>query len=200
LQLIGKLRSFASTDKVPCFLFIGWLEREKGIFELLEACSSLIKKHDFRLIIAGRGHAEQEAQAFVKARFLENVVEFSGWVEKEGKEALLRQADILVLPSWAEGFPNAIVEAMAAKLAVVVTAVGNIPDLISDECQAILVPPKDIKALEQSMDRLLLKPQFRVDIAERGHSFACDNFSVTQGVAKLIWAIDAAIAENNKRK
>jgi glycosyltransferase involved in cell wall biosynthesis len=200
LQSIGRSRSFKSIDKAVCLLFIGWLEKEKGIFELLEASSSLIKKHNLRLIIAGRGHAEQEARVFVKTRGLEDVVEFLGWVEGEGKAALLRRADILILPSWAEGFPNAIIEAMAAKLAVVVTTVGNVPDLITDGQQALLVPPKDNKALELAMDRLLVEPKFRKELAERGHDFARDNFSVKQGVAKLTSVIDAAIAINNKRK
>jgi glycosyltransferase involved in cell wall biosynthesis len=197
---IGESRSFTSTDKAPCLLFLGWLEIEKGIFELLEASLSLSKKHDFRLIIAGRGHAEEQALAFVQSNGLEDTVEFAGWVDGEAKEALLTKADILILPSWAEGFPNAIIEAMAAKLAVVVTTVGNIPDLITDGQQALLVPPKDKKALERAMYRLLLEPQFRAELAVRGHTFARDNFSVAQGVAKLTSVIDAAITENNNIK
>jgi glycosyltransferase involved in cell wall biosynthesis len=197
---IGESRSFTPINKAPCLLFLGWLEIEKGIFELLEASLSLSKKHDFRLIIAGRGHAEEQALAFVRSNGLEDAVEFAGWVDGEAKGALLAKADILILPSWAEGFPNAIIEAMAAKLAVVVTTVGNVPDLITDGQQALLVPPKDNKALELAIDRLLLEPQFRAELAERGHVFARDNFSVTQGVAKLTSVIDAAIAMNNKEK
>lgn len=181
-------------------LFLGWLERGKGILELLEASLSLSKKYEFRLIIAGRGHAEEQARAFVQSHGLEDFVEFAGWVAGEAKEALLAKADILILPSWAEGFPNAIVEAMAAKMAVVVTTVGNVPDLITDRQQALLVPPKDKEALERAIEQLLLDPQFRVELAERGHAFARDNFSVEQGVAKLTAVIDAAITEGKRSK
>ena len=194
---IGESRSFRSVAGVPCLLYLGWLDKEKGIFELLAASLSLSKKHLFRLLIAGRGNAEVQARAFVQSHDLENVIEFVGWVEGEAKQELLTKSDILILPSWAEGFPNAIIEAMAAKLAVVVTTVGNIPDLITDEQQALLVPPKDNEALELAIDRLLLEPQFRAELAERGHAFARDNFSVTQGVANLTSVIDAAIAVNN---
>ena len=197
---IGESRSLTSLDKRPCLLYLGWLDIEKGIFELLAACLSLSKKHEFQLLIAGRGNAEVMARGFVQFHALQDVIEFVGWVEGEAKEALLMKADILILPSWAEGFPNAIIEAMSAKLAVVVTTVGNVPDLITDGKQALLVPPKDNKALELAMDRLLLEPQFRVELAERGHAFARDNFSVTQGLDKLTSVIDAAIALKIKRK
>ncbi len=198
LLLIGESRSFKSIDKTPCLLFLGWLEKEKGIFELLEVTLSLTKKHDFRLIIAGRGNAEACARTFVQSHNLEEVIEFSGWIDGSAKEALLARADILILPSWTEGFPNAIIEAMAAKLAVVVTAVGNVPDLIVNGQQALVVPPKDNDALERAIDCLLIDPQFRVELAERGHSFTRDNFSDTLGVAKLTAVINEAIAEDKK--
>lgn len=200
MLMMGESRSLTSIEKVPCLLFLGWLEREKGIFELLEASLSNSKMHDFRLIIAGRGHAEKQARAFVQLNGLEDVIEFAGWVDGEAKEELLLKSDILIMPSWAEGFPNVIIEAMATKLAVVVSTVGNIPDFITDGQQALLVPPKDNKALELAMDRLLLEPQFRAELAERGYAFARDNFSVTQGVANLTSVIDAAISVNNLRK
>ena len=154
---------------------------------------------DFHLMIAGRGHAEQEARAFVQANGLERVVRFCGWVEGGAKEELLRRADILILPSWAEGFPNAVVEAMAAKLAVIVTAVGNIPGLLVNEEHALIVQPKSVGTLAEAMSRLLLDPQFRLQLADRAHSFARDTFSVRQGVASLIRVIDDAIEMNSKR-
>lgn len=200
IMTIGAARSFASAIDVPCLLFLGWLEREKGIFELLDVCLSLSKKYRFRLIIAGRGCAEEDARTFVQSQGLENVIEFAGWVQGEEKLALLTKSDVLILPSWAEGFPNAVIEAMAVKLAVVVTAVGNVPDLISDRQQALLVQPKDAEALKLAVEQLLFDKQFRRELAERGYEFALNNFSVDQGVAKLIEVIDAAIAEGNGPK
>jgi len=127
-------------------------------------------------------------------------VEFAGWVLDAEKEALLRCADILVLPSWAEGFPNAIIEAMAAKVAVVVTAVGNVPDLIHDGQEAMLVPPKDVEALRCAIELLLEDSAFRWKVAEQGHAFACENFSVDKGVARLTEVIQSAIQEKNNNK
>lgn len=199
LLRIGDSRSFASTIGAPRLLFLGWLERTKGVFELLEACLSLSKTHKFQLVIAGKGQAEADSRAFVQSQGLQGIVEFVGWVGGEEKEAQLAKADILVLPSWVEGFPNAIVEAMSAKLAVVVTAVGNVPDLITDRQQALLVPPKNRVALEQAIELLLIDRPFREALAGRGHAFARENFSVEQGVTKLTAVIDAVIAERKNR-
>ena len=195
LLTIGGARNLESERGVPRLLFLGWLERAKGCFELLEACLLLSKRYEFRLTIAGRGYAENEARDFVFTHGLEDIIEFAGWVQGDVKDGLLAKSDILVLPSWAEGFPNVIVEAMAAKLAVIVTTVGNVPGLIVDREQAFLVPPKDHMALASAIEELLLNPELRIELADRGYDFARNNFSVDQAVVKLIKVIDTAITE-----
>jgi glycosyltransferase involved in cell wall biosynthesis len=107
-------------------LFLGWVEREKGIFELLEACRALSDRYAFRLTIAGKGRAEHAVKDFVAEHGLANRVAHVGWMKGEGLLRVLENADVLVLPSWAEGLPNAMIEGMAAGLAVVVSSVGNV--------------------------------------------------------------------------
>lgn len=194
---IGNCRRFVDYLIIPTVLFLGWLEREKGIFELLEACRELFYKGcKFKLIIAGRGHAEFMSKSFVDSNNLQGDVEFVGWVQGVQKEALLKTADILVLPSWAEGFPNAIIEAMATKVAVIVSSVGNIPDIITDRQEAILIPPKNTRALQSAIGELLKDTSLRREIAERGYVFARENFSVEIGITKLTSVIKEAICEN----
>jgi len=197
LMAIGEKRTKRDASRTPRLLFLGWLEKEKGIFELLNACLALAKDHDFHVTVAGGGHAEEPAKAFVQANGLEGFVDFAGWVGGEHKEQLLADTDILVLPSWEEGFPNAIIEAMAAKLAVIVTAVGNVPDLLTDGKEALIVPRKDEEVLGGAIGKLLHDEAFREQLAEQGHIFARDNFSVGPNVSKLIAVIDAAIVEKS---
>ena len=196
---LGAARTLSADPHTPTLLFLGWLEREKGIFEYLEACLEASKRYQFKLVIAGRGHAEQEARAFVTANNLQDIVEFVGWVRGADKETLLSNADILVLPSWAEGFPNVIIEAMAAKVAVIVTTVGNIPDLITDRQEAILVPPKDSLALGLAIEVLLKDVEFRNGLAERGHVFTFEKFSVEKVVPQLTLTIEQAIEHKRKK-
>ena len=177
----------------PTFLFLGWLEKEKGIFELLDACLDISRICQFSLVIAGRGRAEQEARDFVIANCLQDCVEFVGWVQGADKDDLLKKADVLVLPSWAEGFPNVIIEAMAAKVAVIVTAVGNVPGLITDRQEALLIPPKDSAALGRALELLLRDAELRRRLTETGYLFAQENFSVEKVGAKLALTIEQAI-------
>lgn len=195
LLAIGESRILKARIDIKTILFLGWLEKRKGIFELLEACRELRSTCRFKLVIAGRGHAEEETRQIVDAYGLGEIVTFCGWVEGEQKDTLLAQSDILVLPSWAEGFPNVVIEAMAAKMSVVATLVGNLPDIIQDGQQALLVPPKDSSALKNAIEQLLNDSSLRIRLANAGHNFARDTFSVERGVNALITVIDAAIFE-----
>src|SRR6185503_4308052 len=125
---IGRRRDLSSRSGPVRLLFLGWLDREKGVVELLEACGRLHPAHSFVLRIAGQGNASELALSLVKSRGLASIVRFDGWLTGSAVEEALMESDVLVLPSWAEGLPNAMIEAMAAKLAVVVSAVGNVPD------------------------------------------------------------------------
>ncbi len=197
---IGGSRTEFIPGHRPQLLFLGWLEKEKGIFELLHALLILSKRYCFILTIAGRGHAEMEARDFVKDNNMEGVVEFVGWVEGAEKNALMSKADILVLPSWAEGFPNVIIEAMASKIAVIVSRVGTVPDIVVDKQQALLVAPKSIEDLMLAFTTLLDSPAVLRSIANKGYDFARNNFSVEMGAKKMTLVIQRAIEEVKSKK
>lgn len=194
---IGRERECGGSQEHPCrLLFLGWLEDHKGIFELLEACRQLDHEMSFSLTIAGRGNAEEEARSIVESSGLDRQVEFVGWVSGENREKLLRFSDILVLPSWHEGFPNAMIEAMAAGLAVVVSAVGNVPDVVTDGMEARLVPPRDVPALRDALRRMIDDREETTAIARRGHAFAAENYAVEPAVELLSRAIERAVKNN----
>lgn len=191
LLTIGQNRKFKKQGDTIQLLFLGWLEENKGIFDLLNVCLLLSHTYDFKLVIAGRGHAEEDARSFIESNQLDTVVEFAGWVQGYNKEELLAKSDILVLPSWAEGFPNAIIEAMSTKMAVITSSVGNIPTIIANEIQALLIPAKNRGQLQLAIEQLLLDSHFREDLSERGYAFAKNNFSIELASTKLITLIDS---------
>jgi glycosyltransferase involved in cell wall biosynthesis len=80
---------------------------------------------------------------------------------KDEIRRLYAEADIFVLPTYREGFPNVVLEAMAAALPVVATTVGAIPDAVRDGEEGILVPPRDPAALQAALRRLVEDPQLR---------------------------------------
>jgi len=193
LLAIGRSRRTRPSGLPVRLLFLGWLEDHKGVFELLEACRELLPSHSFQLTLAGRGDAETRAKEFVEREGLGGVVAFAGWVRGDELLALFSESDVLVLPSWHEGFPNAMIEAMAAGLAVVVSAVGNVPDVVTNGEEALLVPPKDAAALAAALGRVMDDGELRNALAMRGLAFAAGSYGVEQGVARLTKAINEAV-------
>lgn len=181
-------------------LFLGWLERDKGIFELLEACRRLASGRRFALDVAGEGNASADARAFVARHGLHELVCFHGWLRGQQLHEALAAADVLVLPSWAEGLPNAMVEAMAAGLAVVVSAVGAIPEIITDRRSGMLVEPRNPESLERALGATLDDRELRESMAREGYRIAARDFGVEEAVARLMQEIDSAVAAGRERR
>lgn len=194
LLAIGAARAPAPPGLPLRLLFLGWLEPEKGVFELIDACAGLPHETAFSLTIAGKGHAEAPARERVTASGLAERVHFAGWIEGVELQQALAAHDVLVLPSWAEGLPNAMIESMAAGLAVVVTAVGNIPDVVVDGEHALLVPPRNVAALRAALLRVLGDPALHRRLQSGGHGLAASGFSVEPAMDKLAAAVLDAIA------
>ena len=173
----------------PRALFAGWLDREKGIAELLEASRGLATQHRFTLYLAGEGNMSAAARAFVAEHRLEEVVRFCGWLPEEQLREQYAQADIFVLPSWSEGLPNALIEAMAAGLAIIATPVGNITTAVEDGTSALLVPPRDPVALRGALERLLADGELRQALGSAAHEVAALKFAAEPAVDRIIAAV-----------
>jgi glycosyltransferase involved in cell wall biosynthesis len=175
-------------------VFVGWLEREKGIFELIDACRQLHPDRKFTLDIVGDGHASAEALVLVTRHGLNDVVRFRGWLKVPELTQTLTDCDVLVLPSWAEGLPNAVVEAMAARLAVVVTGVGAIPDVITDHRSGLLVTPQDSQSLRVAMAEVIDDDALRERLAAEAYKIAVRDFGVEAAADKLLLEIKNTVA------
>lgn len=193
---IGERRSFDPEIGRPIrIVFVGWVEKEKGVFDLLEACRRFGGAFDFELQIVGDGTARSAAEGLSTAYGLASRVRFRGWLPARSLRDVLEVSDIFVLPSWAEGFPNAMIEAMAARLPVVVTRVGGIPDIIEDRVSGLLVDPRSPAALSQSLSELMTQVDMRRSIADAGYRLAIDRFSTNAATAKFLEAIALALRE-----
>lgn len=136
-------------------LFLGALLPAKGVDDLLQGFAALWQlRPQARLVLAGSGPEEPVLRRRVDELGLSSCVSFAGWLGPQAKLQALAGARMLVLPSHLEAQPMVLLEAMAAGVPVVSTAVGGVPDLISDGDHGLLVPPKDPAALCLSMLRL----------------------------------------------
>lgn len=136
-------------------LFLGALIQRKGVIDLLQAIEKLSQKgvSNFKLLIAGAGDEESKLKEFVKENGLDSKVSFLGWISKEQKPKLLKSTDILVLPSYNEGLPIAILEAMSYGLPIISTNVGSISEVVSDN--GFLISPGDVVLLTEYLERLI---------------------------------------------
>ena len=193
LLAIGESRTYKKSDDIVRILFVGWLEKKKGVEELLKVCKSMLNKRSFVLDIVGEGGYSEKAREIVFKFGIENKVNFRGWLKEKDLENIFEKSDIFVLPSWNEGLPNAMIEAMATKLPVVVTSVGNIPDIVTDGIDALLVPPKNINALEHSLLKLIDSPSLRQELGNSAFLLAKSEWGVDQAIDKLMSVINSDI-------
>lgn len=135
-------------------LFLGRLGIRKGIYDLIEAMRTLRERGlETHLECGGDGEVEQVKETVRKVG-LESSVNVLGWITGSNKTQLLEEADVYILPSYNEGLPIAILEAMAYGLPVITTPVGGIPEAIEDGVEGFLVPPGSIADLADRIGRL----------------------------------------------
>jgi glycosyltransferase involved in cell wall biosynthesis len=145
-------------DGIVNFLFVGWLERAKGVAELMEAVVLLQPiAPRFRLHLVGSGAMESEVSSVIRNLPAGNVITY-GWMSSSEVKHLQSKCQVFVLPSHNEGFPNALLEAMAEGLAVISTSVGAIPDSIMSGSNGLLVAPKSVQELAGAMRSYIEDP------------------------------------------
>src|SRR5688572_3714674 len=133
----------ALQDRPNLVLFLGKLEARKGVFDLLEALAAARSTvPDLRLVCAGDGDRSGVAR-YAERLGIADAVKFTGWVGPSGKRALLDAAAVFALPSYAEGMPVSLVEAMAAGIPIIASSAGGIPEAVVDGVTGYLVAPGD---------------------------------------------------------
>jgi glycosyltransferase involved in cell wall biosynthesis len=142
---------------VTTVLTVANLRKEKAHEVLLGAAARLAPRHpQLKFLIAGDGPRYAELRALAQRLDVEHQVRFLG--HTEDVPSLLAQADVFVLPSRSEAFPNGAIEAMAAGLPVIASRVGGLLDLIEDGRTGVLVPPDDSQALAAAIESMVVAP------------------------------------------
>lgn len=165
-------------------LFLGRICREKGIGELLKVISELKKNYqDIHLYLGGIWE-DNDFQKEVEK--LSECVTWLGWISGKVKEKYLGECDIFVLPSYFEGQPVALLEAMAYGCAIVASETGGIPHMITDGQTGILVTPRDEVALRQGIERALTDRELCHRLGENARHKVQDEFSIDKNMEELL--------------
>ena len=157
-------------------LFLARLEKEKGIYEALETYRLLKQKYPpVSLIIAGAGSQLSGAIRYVSDQGLTDV-SFTGYVERTAKDQVFRTADAYLFPSYSEGLPISVLEAMACGLPIVTSAVGGLRDFFQDGMMGFATESRNPEVLASLLSRLICDPSLCSRISSYNRNYARDHF------------------------
>lgn len=167
-------------------IFVGRLDPVKGASLLIEAMARVVPDHpDARLTLVGDGPARVLAEKKVAQLGLEHVVTFAGFQSQGAVAALLDESDMLVLPSFAEGVPVVLMEAMASRIPVIATRVAGVPELVADGVVGYTIPPGDVATLAERIGRLMKSPELAAMMGQAGRQLVKSDFNIEKEGAWL---------------
>lgn len=170
----------------PVILYIGRLVPEKGQAILLEAVARLTERRiDVELQLAGDGSLRPELERIAARLGIADRVSFLGAVGQEELHGLYERAAIFCLPSFAEGVPVVLMEAMAMGLPVVTTRIAGIPELVEHERSGVLVAPGRADELTDSLAGLLEEPELRQNLGANGRQAVAQGFDSEDSATRL---------------
>jgi glycosyltransferase involved in cell wall biosynthesis len=179
------------------FGFAARMEKLKGPMILMEAFAAT---HDcvpnVRLMVAGDGSQKERVTALARSLNVSPHYHYTGvYTRPDERTAFMHDLDVFVMPSFTEGTPNSIIEAMASGKPIIASAVGGIPDMIDSE-SGILVPPGDTRALAAAMTLLAQDPQRRIRMGRAAQGRYRRLFS-PDAVVPLVLETYTRVAEGN---
>ena len=177
--------ALSSGKRLVC---VGRLCEQKGQLLLIEAAHRLTAEGtDFELVLAGDGEFRPAIEALISHYRLQEKVRISGWISNDQVQKEILAARALVLPSFAEGLPVVLMEAMALRRPVISTYVAGIPELVIPGEHGWLVPAGDVDALTKALRTCLDAPdEVLARMGDAAHQRALDRHSTSQGAGKLI--------------
>lgn len=167
-------------------VYLARIEKRKGFFDLMKVMPNLAKKFpNLELYVAGQGDVEM-ANTLVKEYGLERNVFILGYIDSVKRDEILKMGHILVFPSYNEGLPMSLLEAMSYGLVPITTPVGGIPDVVVQNKNGLLVNPGDTEALKKSIDYLLTSPNKYADLSENARNDVDRDFNYKNYGSKLM--------------
>jgi glycosyltransferase involved in cell wall biosynthesis len=176
-------------------LTLGRLGKPKGTYDILKAIPHVLKTSpDVEFWLGGDGDLDQ-VKSILAAEPWGQHVRLLGWVTGEEKDRVLSSATLFILPSYNEGMPLAVLEAMAYGLPVISTPVGGIPEIIVDGKTGLLVNPGDVQALSDRISLLLRNPDLCQKLGTNARRLVEDKFLVDVIMQQLYSLYDTLLKE-----
>lgn len=175
-------------EKKNYILFSGTVYEGKGYKDLIRAFAKVAADHsEWKIVLAGNGEVEQ-ARILAEELGISEQVDLLGWVNGEAKHKAFSEAKALCLPSYAEGFPMAVLDAWAYGLPVVTTPVGGVPDVAIDGENMLLFNSGDIDTLAMKLSQVMNNEELRKKLSAESLKMAEGKFNlntITEQVAEI---------------
>jgi glycosyltransferase involved in cell wall biosynthesis len=167
-------------------LCVGRLTPAKGQHVLICAARKLLNEgRQFRISIVGTGPDEASLKTATEKLGLSEYIHFTGALNQDAVHALYKEADIFVLPSFAEGIPVVLMEAMACGIPCISSKITGIPELIRSNAEGLLLPPSDVDSLHQALVQLMDNELLRESISRAARKRIVSHFNLDKNIARL---------------
>lgn len=176
---------------------LGRLEKRKGIFDLLDIVKDVVEeKPEINFLLGGDGSLEK-IRDIISQNNIANNAKLLGWVDAGKKDNVLKQTLIYVLPSYDEGMPMSLLEAMSYGIPVIATDVGGIPRVIENNVNGFLIKPGDKEDLKKCILKLIKNDEIRENISKKGYNTIKQTFSIEAHVEKLIFIYEGLMKKDH---
>jgi glycosyltransferase involved in cell wall biosynthesis len=170
-------------NRLPIIGYIGRISGEKGIQNFAYALPTIFNNHkDLKVLIGGDGPLNESIKGFLIKKGLIDRVECLGWIPHDDVPNYLNKLKLLVVPSYTEGLPNIILEAMACGTPVLATQVGAIPNIIRDGETGFFMESNQPDCISENIKKILNSPNL-YKIIENGQAFVESNYNFEKAVA-----------------
>jgi glycosyltransferase involved in cell wall biosynthesis len=177
-------------------MFLGWTIPTKGVEDLVAAWGRL-RPEGWRLVLAGPGDPDYHRR-LLDAHGVVEGIEFCGELSHSDALRTMSDAEVFVLPSHTEGFPNVILEAMALGKAIIATRVGAIPEMLAEET-GIVIPARDVGALAGALGRVIGDATLRAQLGLRAQQRASHQYSISSVFARYLDMWRSAAADGGRK-
>ena len=166
-------------------LFLGAINQMKGCYDMVDVIKRVAEVvPDIKMVVAGAGEIEQVKSKAIAEGVAEHFA-FPGWVRGEQKEKLLKESDVFFLPSYTEGMPMSVLDAMGYGLPIVASNVGGIPRIVHEGENGFMREPGDTAGFAEAIIQIMTSDAMRINMGKQSMEIVKERYSLEKHIELL---------------
>lgn len=167
-------------------LYLGRINKEKGIYDLLDAISILEKKYSNLSVVIGGTGEEKKVKSYILKKNIKTEIKLLGWIDNNKKSEELKKCSYFILPSYYEGLPMSLIEAMSFKCISIGTNVGGIPKVIDNNENGLIIEPGKIDQIVNAFEYCFNNKEIRIKLSENARAKILKDFDIKTNINKTL--------------